>query len=90
MLVNGNSVAVLEVKFKVHPSAIAKAAKNLKCCREFYLEHKNFKLYGGIAGYSVSPDAVSAAKEQGFFILKRVSTVPKTDAKEMRAFDHQL
>ena len=87
VLVNGSSVAVVEVKFKVHPSDIPKAAKNLKRYREFYPEHKNFKLYGGIAGFSVSPDAVAAAKEQGFFVLKRVGTVLKTDAKEMRAFD---
>ena len=87
VLVNGSSVAVVEVKFKVHPSDIPKAAKNLKRYREFYPEHKNFKLYGGIAGFSVSSDAVAAAKEQGFFVLKRVGTVLKTDAKEMRAFD---
>ena len=30
VLVNGNSVAVVEVKYKVHPSDIEKAAKNLR------------------------------------------------------------
>jgi hypothetical protein len=87
VLVNGNSVAVVEVKYKVHPSDIDKATKNLKRYREFYPEHKNYKLYGGIAGFSVPPDAVKAAKEQGLFVLKRVGEVLKTDAKEMRAFN---
>ena len=87
VLVNGNSVAVVEVKYKVHPSDIAKATKNLKRYREFYPEHKNYKLYGGIAGFSVPPDAVKAAKEQGLFVLKRVGEVLKTDAKEMRVFN---
>ena len=86
VMVNGNSVAVIEVKYKVHPSDIDKATKNLKRYREFYPEHKNYKLYGGIAGFSVPPDAVKAAKEQGLFVLKRVGEVLKTDAKEMRAF----
>jgi hypothetical protein len=86
VLVNGNSVAVVEVKYKVHPSDIAKVTKNLKRYREFYPEHKNYKLYGGIAGFSVPADAVKAAKEQGLFVLKRVGQVVKTDAKEMRAF----
>ena len=86
VLVNGTSVAVVEVKYKVHPSDIAKATKNLKRYREFYPEHKNYDLYGGIAGFSVPPDAVKAAKEQGMFVLKRVGEVLKTDAKEMRAF----
>ena len=86
VLINGNSVAVVEVKYKVHPSDIAKVTKNLKRYREFYPEHKNYKLYGGIAGFSVPADAVKAAKEQGLFVLKRVGQVVKTDAKEMRAF----
>jgi hypothetical protein len=87
VMVNGNSVAVIEVKYKVHPSDIEKATKNLKRYREFYPEHKNYKLYGGIAGFSIPADAVKAAKEQGLFVLKRVGEVLKTDAKEMRAFN---
>ena len=86
VLVNGSSVDVIEVKYKVHPSDIEKATKNLKRYRDFFPEHKNYDLYGGIAGFSVPPDAVKAAKEQGLFVLKRVGEVLKTDAKEMRAF----
>ena len=86
VMVNGSSVAVIEVKYKVHPSDIDKACKNLKRYREFFPKHKDYALYGGIAGFSVPPDAVKAAKEQGLFVLKRVGEVLKTDAKEMRAF----
>jgi hypothetical protein len=86
VMVNGSSVAVIEVKYKVHPSDIEKTTKNLKRYREFYPEHKNYKLYGGIAGFSVPADAAQAAKAQGLFVLKRVGQVLKTDAKEMRAF----
>ena len=86
VMVNGSSVAVIEVKYKVHPSDIDKAAKNLKRYRDFFPEHKNYALYGGIAGFSVPPGAVRAAKEKGMFVLKRVGEVLKTDAKEMRAF----
>ena len=86
VMVNGSSVAVIEVKYKVHPGDIDKAAKNLKRYRDLFPEHKNYALYGGIAGFSVPPDAVKAAKEKGMFVLKRVGEVLKTDAKEMRAF----
>ena len=86
VMVNGSSVAVIEVKYKVHPGDIDKAAKNLKRYRDLFHEHKNYALYGGIAGFSVPPDAVKAAKEKGMFVLKRVGEVLKTDAKEMRAF----
>ena len=44
VMVNGSSVAVVEVKYKVHPSDIDKAAKNLKRYRDFYPEHKNSSL----------------------------------------------
>jgi hypothetical protein len=87
VLVNGNSVAVIEVKYKVHPSDIDKLADNLKNYREFYPEFKDYKLYGGIAGFSIPPDAVQAAKEKGMFVLKRVGEVLTTDASDMRAFD---
>jgi hypothetical protein len=87
VLVNGNSVAVIEVKYKMHPSDIDKAADNLKNYREFYPEFKDYALYGGIAGFSVPPDAVQAAKEKGMFVLKRVGEVLTTDASDMRAFD---
>lgn len=86
VMVNGSSVAVVEVKYKVHPSDIDKAAKNLERYREFFPEHKDYALYGGIAGLHVPADAVKAAKEKGLFVLKRVGNVLKTDAREMRAF----
>jgi hypothetical protein len=85
VMVNGKSVAVIEVKYKVHPSDIEKTEKNLKRYREFYPEHKNFDLYGGIAGFSVPADAVKAAKEKGLFVLKRKGDVVATDAKGVRA-----
>ena len=86
MLVNGNSVAVVEVNYKLHPSDLAKTTKNLKRYREFYPEHKNYKPCCGITGFSVAAYAVQAAKKQGLFVLKRGGKVLKTDAKKMWAF----
>ena len=90
VMVNGNCVAVIEVKYKVHPGDIEKSNKTPKRYREFYPEHKNYKLYGGIAGFSIPADAVNAAKEQGMFIRKRVGEVLKTDAKAKRSFSQLL
>ena len=67
--------------------AVKKTAKNLICYRELFPEYKNYALYGGIAGFSVPPDAVKVAKDKGMFVLKRVGEILKTDAKEMRAFE---
>ena len=86
VMVNGGSVAVIEVKYKVHPSDLEKVKKSLKRYREFYPEHKGFDLYGGIAGFSVPPDVAKAAKDKGLFVLKRKGDVFTADAKGMRAF----
>ena len=86
VMVNGGSVAVIEVKYKVHPGDLEKAEKSLKRYREFYPEHKGFDLYGGIAGFSVPPDVAKAAKDKGLFVLKRKGDVFTVDAKGMRAF----
>ena len=86
VMVNGGSVAVIEVKYKVHPSDLEKVEKSLKRYREFYPEHKSFNLYGGIAGFSVPPDVAKTAKDKGLFVLKRKGDVFTVDAKGMRAF----
>jgi hypothetical protein len=86
VMLNGSSVAVIEVKYKVHPADLEKAEKTLKRYREFYPEHKSYALYGGIAGFSVPPDVVKAAKEKGLIVLKRKGDVLTADAKGMRTF----
>ena len=86
VMVNGKSVAVIEVKYKVHEKDIDQVEKSLKAYRDFYPEHKNFDLYGGIAGFSISPQVTQSAKDKGYFVLKRKGDVFTTDAKSMRAF----
>ena len=86
VMLNGSSVAVIEVKYKVHPSDLEKTEKTLKRYREFYPEHKGLDLYGGIAGFSVPPDVAKAAKDKGLFVLKRKGDVFTADTRGMRPF----
>jgi hypothetical protein len=86
VMLNGKSVAVIEVKYKVHENDIAQVEKSLKAYRAFYPEHKNFDLYGGIAGFNITPEVAQAAKAKGLFVLKRKGDVFTTDATSMRAF----
>ena len=48
----------------MQPSDFAKVTNNLKRYSEFYPEHKNYRLYGVIAGFSFSADAVKASKSR--------------------------
>jgi hypothetical protein len=86
VMTNGNSVAVLEVKNKAHISDLDQVEAQVKRYRELCPEFKNYKLYGGIAGFSVPNDVVKAAHERGLFVLKRKGDVMSSSAKAMRAF----
>jgi hypothetical protein len=86
VLTNGSSVALVEVKQKAHVNDLKQVEAQIKKYRELCPEYKNFKLYGGIAGFSVPPDVAKAAHEKGLFILKRSGDIFMADAKGMQAF----
>lgn len=86
VLVNGNSVAVLEVKQKAHVSTLDQLEKQLHRYREAFPEYANYKLYGGVAGLSVPDSVVEEAHERGMFVLRQKGDVITVDAEAMRAF----
>jgi hypothetical protein len=86
VLVNGNAVALVEVKYKVHPNALDQVQSQLSLYREFFPEHKDFKLYGGIAGFSIPDEVSTEAHERGLFVLKRKGDAYAVDTAGMRAF----
>jgi hypothetical protein len=85
-LENGSSVAIIEVKHKVHPKALDQLARQMQRVREFCPEYKDYKLYGGIAGFSIPDEVVEEAKARGMFILKCKGDLLLTDASSMRSF----
>jgi hypothetical protein len=86
VLVNGNSVALIEVKHKAQLSAFDQLERQMKRYRESFPEHASYKLYGGIAGFSVLDETVEEAHKRGLFVLKQVGSVFTVDAEAMRAF----
>jgi hypothetical protein len=70
LLVNGISVALIEVKYKVHPKVIdslEKKIEHLKMMREY----KGYKIYAGVAGFKIPEEVIKKAKKKGYFVLKR-------------------
>jgi hypothetical protein len=86
VMTNGACVALIEVKQKAHINDLTQVELQIKKYRELCPEYKDFKLYGGIAGFSVPPDVVKAAHERGLFVLKRSGGVLTVDADSMQAF----
>jgi ribosomal protein L9 len=68
---NGDSIGIVEVKYKAHPSDIEKLKRKMQNYKLLFPRDKDFKLYGAIAGFYVPQDAIEKAKDEGFFVLKR-------------------
>jgi hypothetical protein len=75
VLVNGDIVVVIEVKYKVHPGDIKKMLeKKLPNFRSLASTYNNHKLYGAIAGFSIPDDVIEEADRAGLFVLGRSGT----------------
>ena len=85
VLINGNSLAVVEVKSKFHPSDLDQLQKHIDFLRDHSPEFKNYQFYGGIAGFSIPKDVTLAAHEQGYFVLKRRGKVISINTNGMTA-----
>jgi hypothetical protein len=79
-------MAIIEVKYKVHPNNLYQIERQMRLYRELFPEYKDYELYGGVAGFSVPDDVVREAHERGMFVLKRKGDVVETDTGAMRAF----
>ena len=86
VLVNGNSVALIEVKNRARLTALDQLEKQLERYRAAFPEHASYKLYGGIAGLSVPDETIEEAHKRGLFVLKQVGNVFAVDAEAMRPF----
>jgi hypothetical protein len=61
---NGVAMAIVGVKYKVHPNSLDQIEKQMRRYRELFPEYKNHKLYGGLAGFSVPDDVIQQAHER--------------------------
>jgi len=86
VLHNGSSMAIVEVKYKVHPNDLEQVQQHMQIYREIFPEYKDYKLYGGVAGFSVPQDVVEEAHKRGMFVLKRKGDLLEADAQDMKAF----
>jgi hypothetical protein len=70
LLVNGESVAIVEVKYKVHPNDILKLEKKIENLKKLP-QYKNYKVYAGIAGFYIPDTLIEEIVKQGYFVLQR-------------------
>jgi len=87
VLENGNSVAIIEVKSRIHPSFVRKLAEErVRKFRKYFPEYKNYDAYLGIAGFSFSKAVLEEAKKYGVGIIRRVGKGIVIDAEGLKAY----
>ena len=86
VLTNGASVALIEVKYKAHMNDLEQTQIKIASYRRWRPEHKDYKVYAGLASFSVPADVTEAAHEKGIFVLQRKGDVIEVDTQQMKAF----
>jgi hypothetical protein len=86
-LENGDAVAIIEVKNRIHPNFIKElAGERLQKFRKYFPGYNNHKAYLGIAGFSFSKAVLKEAKEYGVGIIRQVGDSVEMAAGELKAY----
>jgi len=72
ILINGKSVAIIEVKFRVRDKHVDKVMQKVKPFRKRFPEYKNHKVYLGLASMVFDEDIENKCKENGIAVIKQV------------------
>ena len=86
-LVNGDSVALIEAKNRIHPGFVIELAeKRIEKFREFFHEFDNYDVYLGIAGFSFSDEVLDRASAYGIGIVRQVGDGVEIEANNLRVY----
>ena len=86
MLVNGKSVAIIEVKFRARDKHIDHIIKKVKYFRARFPEYKNHQLYLGLASMVFDENIEDMCKEHGIAIIKQVGDTVVIHDENLRRF----
>ncbi|MDR0518104.1 MAG: hypothetical protein LBH25_13785 [Fibromonadaceae bacterium] len=86
-LLNGNSIALIEVKNRIHPNFVKELAEErIEKFREYFLRYSDYSVYLGIAGFSFSDEVLEQASRYGIGIIKQVGEGVEIAANNLRAY----
>jgi len=86
-LLNGDSIALIEVKKRIHPSFVKELAEErVEKFRKFFPEYKDYSAYLGIAGFSFCDEVLAQASRYGIGIVKQAGEGVEVKADNLRAY----
>jgi len=72
VMYDGNSVAIIEVKFKAHTDHIPKLLKKVETFKILFPYYKDYKIYLGLASLSFHVGVEQECVDQGIAVIKQV------------------
>jgi len=86
-LVNGNCVALIEAKNRIHPDFVKELAEErIEKFRKYFREFDNYDVYLGIAGFSFSNEVLNQASRYGIGIVKQVGEGVEIEANNLKVY----
>jgi len=86
ILINGKSLVIIEVKFRVREKHVDKVMKKVKPFRKRFPEYQNHKVYLGLASMVFDEDIVSKCKENGIAVIKQEGDSVFVHDENLKAF----
>ena len=87
VLFNGNTVAIIEAKNRIHPDFIKEIAeKKVAQFRKYFPLYKDHALYLGVAGFSFDKSVEKEAKKYGVGIIRQVGDAVEMDDKNLKVY----
>ena len=80
VMTNGDALAVVEVKYKVHQHDLDKLDRKMRHFKQLFPIYQHFKQYGAIASFHINDDAKAEALRRGYFVLQRSGDLVHTEA----------
>ncbi len=81
-LTNGDSIAIVEVKYKAHLKDIERLNRKFANFKALFPIYKDYKLYGAMASFHFNEDVKDELLEQGYFVLERCGDLVRTENSE--------
>ncbi|MDQ7089658.1 MAG: hypothetical protein Q9M50_03315 [Methylococcales bacterium] len=78
-LTNGESIAIIEVKYKAHFNNIEKLERKFNHFKKLFPIYQNYKLYGAMASFYFNKETKDELLKQGYFILERCGELINTE-----------
>ena len=79
LLVNGQEVYIIEVKYRLHPKDIERmVSRKLPNFKKLFPEYRHYSLHAALATFAVEDDVKQMALDQGITVLQRRGEVIET------------